>query len=128
VLEIGGEEDLSWSNGLIWKAVSGKELPVYDYPFRVDVRDVAKAHSEALQSKETRGKRFILASSAVTYSDIADIARKNFPELSPSEEKQKVEHYAIDTSNTKILNFKEWIPTEKTVVDIVQQAINDSKE
>jgi hypothetical protein len=33
VLGIRGEEDLSWSNRLIWKAVSGKVLPVYDYPF-----------------------------------------------------------------------------------------------
>lgn len=33
ILDIAGEEDLSWSNGLIWEAVSGKELPIYDYPF-----------------------------------------------------------------------------------------------
>jgi hypothetical protein len=34
------------------------------------VRDAAKADIEALQSKEANGKRFILAPSAVTYSDV----------------------------------------------------------
>lgn len=70
ILPVKREEDLSFSNGLIWKSVSGGDLPLMDYPYWVDVRDVAKAHVEALQRKEASGQRFILAVTGTTYSEV----------------------------------------------------------
>lgn len=72
VLPLKGPEELTYSNGIVWGVVSGKPLPTMDWPFWVDVRDVAKAHIEALQNPEASGKRFILTGTkGVTYSDVS---------------------------------------------------------
>ena len=42
-----------------------------DYPSWVDVRDVAKAHVQDLVIKEAEGKRFILTSTSLWYSDVS---------------------------------------------------------
>jgi nucleoside-diphosphate-sugar epimerase len=71
VLPIKGPENLTYSNGIVWGVVSGSPLPTMDWPFWVDVRDVAKAHIEALQTHKAAGKRFILTGTdGVTYSDV----------------------------------------------------------
>jgi nucleoside-diphosphate-sugar epimerase len=73
VLPTKGEDHLTYSNGILWGVVSGKPLPMMDWPFWVDVRDVAKAHIEALQTREASGKRFILTGTkGVTYSDVSN--------------------------------------------------------
>lgn len=57
--------ELNETNATLWKAVEsaleGKPLPVARVPFWVDVRDVAKAHIEALLRPEAGGKRFLVA-------------------------------------------------------------------
>ncbi|OCL12089.1 NAD(P)-binding protein [Glonium stellatum] len=122
-----GPDSLSWSDGLIWSVAAGKPLPQADYPSWVDVRDVARAHVQALITKEAKGKRFLLASTNLWYSDIADIVRNNFPELNPSTEKQGAKHWYVDTSDCKILGIHDWIPIEKTIVDTVQQVLDSQK-
>jgi hypothetical protein len=42
-----------------------------NHTYWVDVRDVAKAHIEALQREEAVGKRFILAPWGTTYSNVS---------------------------------------------------------
>ncbi|KAJ5330360.1 hypothetical protein N7476_000143 [Penicillium atrosanguineum] len=83
-----GTQSGSLSVQVIWKAVTEQSLPPVDYPYWVDVRDVAKVHIQALLHPEADGKRFILATGGVTYSDIAEVARKHFPQLQPSMEQQ----------------------------------------
>jgi len=86
-------------------------------------------HILALQCREASGQRFILTSSkeGITYSDLATIGRRHFPEMKQSDEKQEVDHYSIDTSNLRILGFGEFINTEEMVVDIVQQVLKAKK-
>ncbi len=69
-MPIKGPQDLSLSNRLIWDAVSGKQLLRPDYPYWVDVRDVGRAHVEALQRNEARAKKFIVTKGSVVYSDV----------------------------------------------------------
>ena len=57
VLKIGGEEGLSFSNGLLWKTATRGEIPELDYPNWVDVRDVARVHVLVLQCDEAKGQR-----------------------------------------------------------------------
>ncbi|RDW87308.1 hypothetical protein BP5796_03002 [Coleophoma crateriformis] len=118
---IQSPEDLNYSNGLIWKAVSGKWTGDWVYPYWVDVRDVAKAHLEALQREEASGKRFILATKNVKLSEIAEIARKNFPTLRPSDGYHSPETYSIDTSDSALLGMDRAIPFEQSMVDMISQ-------
>lgn len=95
----------------------------------IDVRDVAKAHKIALENPETDGKRLLLVSGQFTMQTIADIVRKNFPELKtwkgyPGGDKYKLRKLAkYDFSRTqKLLNI-EYYPIEQTVVDTVAQIL-----
>ncbi|CAK7264261.1 methylglyoxal reductase (NADPH-dependent) gre2 [Sporothrix epigloea] len=91
----------------------------------VDVRDVAKAHILAgLEKPETGGHRLFTTAGFYTNNQIAQILEKNFPEyaaqlegLQPYEELR--EHFAIDNSETQKLLGIDWIPLEKSVVDVV---------
>ena len=103
-----GPDSLSFSQQLFWKTATEASLPKLDWPGRVDVRDVAKAHVNALITPEAAGKRLILCSACATYSEvsslrpvclnlhsnnfsqIADLVRTKFPSLTPSTEVQKV--------------------------------------
>ncbi|KAF2813493.1 aldehyde reductase II [Mytilinidion resinicola] len=120
-----GTAGLSWSTGLVWGVAEGGALPGVDYPDWVDVRDVAGAHVRALErAEEGRGRRVVLRGGGMVYSDIADIVRKNFPQLRPSDEKQVDKYHDVDTSEAaEVLGIKEWIPMEKMVVDSVSQLL-----
>jgi nucleoside-diphosphate-sugar epimerase len=120
-----GVGSLSLSQDLLWKtATATSKLPKPDYPVWVDVRDVAKAHVNSLVTPEAAGKRWILASTTVTYSEIADIIRRTFPSLSPSTEVQKLDYYTIDTSPAlSVLGLGSYIDFETTIIDTIQQVM-----
>lgn len=124
-----GPRSLSFSNKLIWDAVSGKELAEPDFPFWIDVRDVAVAHVAVLRKAETvRGGRILLASGAALHSDIAEVARREFGgELKPSEERQSVGHYGIDSSGSDLCGIGEFIGVKKMVKDTVGQVLEAKK-
>lgn len=91
----------------------------------VDVRDVAKAHVLAgLEKPEVGGHRLLCTAGFYTNNKIYEILQKNFPEyseqlsgLKPSEELK--EHFQIDNSETQKLLGIDWIPLEKSVVDLI---------
>ncbi|PVH83970.1 NAD(P)-binding protein [Cadophora sp. DSE1049] len=70
ILDLESEDDLSFSNKLIWKIVTSgdQNLIPLDYPNWVDVRDVADVHIRVLE-KEVGEERFILTNrrEGVTY-------------------------------------------------------------
>jgi len=120
-----GPDSLSFSQQLFWKTATEASLPKLDWPGRVDVRDVAKAHVNALIIPEAAGKRLILCSACATYSEIADIVRTKFPTLTPSTEVQKFDYYTIDASPAiSVLGLGSYITLEKTVVDTIQQGLS----
>jgi nucleoside-diphosphate-sugar epimerase len=66
-----GSLGLSFSAGLLWKiAVGDGRLPNDNFPFWVDVRDVAKAHLNALIEPSAFGSRWILAPSSFMYKQV----------------------------------------------------------
>ncbi|KAF5972658.1 dihydroflavonol-4-reductase [Fusarium coicis] len=71
---------LNESNKLLCKIACGENpLPVARVPFWIDVRDLAKAHVEALLRPEAGGKRYIPASpERFTYSKAASIIGSHF--------------------------------------------------
>ncbi|RFU24818.1 hypothetical protein B7463_g11523, partial [Scytalidium lignicola] len=123
LLPISMLDGMSYSNKLVWEVALAEKLPNLNYPHWVDVRDVAKAHIQVLQHPVIRSQRYILAPTRLTYSEMADIVRKKFPSLKPSEEKQTVEYYDIDISNCEDIGMDSWIPIEKSVEDLVSQIL-----
>lgn len=72
--------DINESNAGVWAIASGKDIPTARVPCWVDVRDVAKAHVEALVRPEASQKRFLVsAPEKFAYQRIADIIRQEFP-------------------------------------------------
>lgn len=96
----------------------------------VDVRDVAAAHIKAgLEIPEAGGKRLFTVSGWFSNSEIAVVARKNFPEDAdklPTEETKggelppAQERFGFDNSKTSQLLGINWIGLEKSVVDAVK--------
>ncbi|KAF1994353.1 NAD dependent epimerase/dehydratase [Amniculicola lignicola CBS 123094] len=71
--------NLNESNANLWKVASGAELPVSRVPLWVNVRDLAKAHVEALLRKEAGGKRYTIASpEKFSYKLAGDIVTEEF--------------------------------------------------
>ncbi|KAI5475640.1 aldehyde reductase II [Pseudohyphozyma bogoriensis] len=117
---------LSWSQQLLINTAKDYTLPALDYPNWVDVRDVAKAHVNALDRGASG--RWIVSANKATFETIADVVRANFPQLSPSSEKQLPldGYYNIDSKpalEASGLGLGEYISLEKTVVDTVKQAL-----
>jgi nucleoside-diphosphate-sugar epimerase len=109
---------------LIWRiATSSPEdkLPELDFPYWVDVRDVANAHMEALLRPGADGNRFILAPIKTTYADMARILRTKLG-FETSLEEQRVEIFDVrDEGCNEVLGMKEWKGLEKMVLDTVGQ-------
>ena len=119
-----GSGSLSFSNALIWKTATSREgdsLATLDFPYWVDVRDVARAHVAALSMPEAGGKRFILAPIKTRYAEMANVVRDELG-WETSREKQEEGIFDIrDDGCEKVLGMKEWIGLEKMVVDTVVQ-------
>ncbi|KAI1811526.1 NAD dependent epimerase/dehydratase [Poronia punctata] len=126
--------DINTSNGHVAALITGKwkdEIPANGVYFWVDVRDVAKAHVEAMERPEAGGNRFFTTAGYFTNKEIAQIARNNFPQLAdklPAETVQggdypggSVENiYKYDNSKATNLLGINWIPLENSIVDTIK--------
>ncbi|KAL6950837.1 hypothetical protein ACO0QE_000119 [Hanseniaspora vineae] len=102
----------------------------------VDVRDVAKAHLEAITNDKLNGHRLLLGEAEFTSQDIADIINTNFPELQGkiikdvhiSGESGPDFSFKMDNHVTKeLLGFK-LIDLSTSVTDTVEQLLRVSKK
>ena len=124
---VDGVEKLNESNKMLWSVASGAPLPVARVPFWVDVRDLAKAHVEALFRSDAGNKRFVVASAEhFSYALAADIIKESFPGRKEgiSAEVQTVDDsLGLDgVTATKSLGIK-YRPFRQTVVDLISQAV-----
>lgn len=126
-------EQLNESNAMLWKIASGQNpLPVARVPFWIDVRDLAKAHVEALLRPEVGNKRYVPAApERFSYQLAADIMLKEFPWAEGKV--TKATDQAIDQSHgldgetvTKELGVQ-YRSFRETVVDLVSQAVELKK-
>ncbi|KAE9401224.1 hypothetical protein BT96DRAFT_612978 [Gymnopus androsaceus JB14] len=90
----------------------------------IDVRDVARAHVAALSAPLITGrdKRFIISASTYKWKDVADLIRRERPELAhrlPKEDAvpPKQSDAPLDTRfAAEVLGMEEYIPWEETVL------------
>ncbi|KAL0941108.1 NAD-dependent epimerase dehydratase [Colletotrichum truncatum] len=110
-----------------WKTEIGATGAAYLW---IDVRDLALAHILAVERQEAGGKRLFTTAGWFSNSEIADVTRKNFPDLKeklPAEgtkggelpPKDKVYRYD-DSETAKILGIK-WRSLEESIVDLVKE-------
>lgn len=124
---------LNESNANLWSIASGaKPLPAARVPFWIDVRDLAKAHVEALLRPEAGGKRYVPACpERFSYGKAAKIMADEFECLqnTVSVEEQKIDdsHGLDGKAAAKELGF-EYHPFKQTVVDLISQALKMAKE
>ena len=125
--------DINTSNGNMVALIVGKwkgEIPATGVHLWVDVRDVAKAHVEAMERPEAGGNRYFVTAGLFSNKEIVPIVRANFPQLAdklpedgtpggdyPGGSKDNV--YKYDNSKaTKELGI-EWASLEKSVTDTI---------
>lgn len=125
-----GPASINQSNKIVWDIVSsgeGQEVPPTKGPVWVDVRDVAKAHVVALGTPELGGSRLLLAEGVYCNQEIADEARKLFPEHKsriPRGEPGKREadtHFKVDASDEAKRLGITWRNLRDTLQDLVPQ-------
>ncbi|KAJ3881955.1 hypothetical protein F5051DRAFT_500783 [Lentinula edodes] len=98
--------------------------PTFPHGHLVDVRDIARAHVAALCVPPIPGrrKRFIISNTTFKWKDVADLIRRERPELAHRLPREDIEpprqsDAPLDTSfAAKILGLKEYIPWEETVL------------
>ncbi|ROT43479.1 ketoreductase [Sodiomyces alkalinus F11] len=110
-----------------WKS----SVPETGPPFLwIDVRDVALAHLRALERPEAGGGHRLFATAGrFCNAEIAKAARENFPELKdrlPGPEVTGGEYppadklFNYDSSETNAILGIDWIPLEKSIVDLIK--------
>ncbi len=118
---------LNESNAMLWKVAGGvSPLPVARVPFWVDVRDVAKAHVEALVRPEAGGKRFLPAApERFSYGIAARIVEEGFDWAKGRvvvKEQVVDESHGVDGEATARALGLEYRSFKETVMELVAQA------
>jgi nucleoside-diphosphate-sugar epimerase len=120
---------LNTSNQRVRNMIQGKakdELPASTPYIWTDVRDLAKAHVNAIEIPEAAGKRFFITEGYFSTKEIANIIRDNFPDLKdmlpskdlPDDTPKDV--YEIDNSRGKDVLKLTYRPLKECVVDLVK--------
>lgn len=127
-------QDLNESNAMLWKVASGakgEEFPAARVPFWIDVRDLAKAHVEALFRPEVGNRRYVPASPEhFSYSLVAKIILDKFhwAKGKVSEEDQVAdESHGLDGEAVTRELGVEYRSFNDTVVDLISQAVEMEK-
>lgn len=126
---VDGAEKLNESNAMLWRISQGQTpLPVSRVPFWIDVRDLAKAHVEALFRVDVSMKRFTPSSpERFNYGIAAKIIADEFPSLKDkvAQENQVLdEGYGLDGETAaEELGFQ-YHSFRDTVRDLIKQALS----
>ncbi|KAJ5094433.1 ketoreductase [Penicillium angulare] len=104
-----------------WK----EKLPPTGTWLWVDVQDIALAHLRAMEVSEAGGKRFFITADHFEMKEVAEIAKKNFPEYANQLPAQLLSDkpdslYGFDNSRSKEILQLEYLPLETSVVDTIK--------
>lgn len=104
-----------------WK----EKLPPTGTWLWVDVRDIALAHVKAIEVPEAGGKRFLITADHFAMKDVAEVAKKNFPEYADKLPTELISDmpspvYGFDNSRSKEVLQLEYRPLEACVVDTLK--------
>lgn len=119
----------------------GYPTPAVNYTV-VDVRDTAIGHIKAMQASDIDGQRIALAGANIDFKEVFGILKKEFPALPINDKELTIEEiksngnpiaqrllmlagkkFRVDNTKSKNLLKMEYIPIEKTIVDMGHQLI-----
>lgn len=134
------KNDFGTSANLVKKMLDGSMPAMPKIGFgTVDVRSVADAHIKALENPNANGNRYLCANGYLTFKDIADILRNDYPNKKiPSKELPDflVKLFSLFDKETKPilndLNSKRLLDTSKILKDLdwkpisLQQSVKDT--
>jgi len=125
-------DTINTSNERVRNMIQGRTkesgLPPTGVFIWVDVRDVALAHVRALEVPDAGGKRFLVTAGHYSNAAIAEIIKKDFPDLAdklPAEIKSDApaEVYGIDNSRSKELLRLKYRGLEESIDDTVKSLL-----
>lgn len=91
-----------------------------DFPFWIDVRDVALAHIQALLRPEAANRRWILACQKARMWQIAESMQRQFPGRGMEVVEEKDESFDVDCAESLIgLGMERWTGLDEMVRDTV---------
>ncbi|KAK5081954.1 methylglyoxal reductase (NADPH-dependent) gre2 [Lithohypha guttulata] len=119
---------LNTSNENVRDMIQGKfkdGLPPTRVALWVDVRDIALAHVRAMERPDAGGKRFFVTAGFFTNSEVADIIKKNFPDLVSKlpdnyDAQSKEFPYKIDNSRSNEVLGLQYRSLEESITDLVK--------
>jgi nucleoside-diphosphate-sugar epimerase len=120
-------EEIGGTNSLLWKALTSEEPSLW--PSYVNVRDVAAAHINALDSRITDGSSYILAAKQTTWKEVAQLLKKNYAdiELFKLTDKAPENPLPIDGSKAEKELGIDYVSLETTIKDVVDQNVGLTK-
>ncbi|KAK9249216.1 hypothetical protein V1506DRAFT_527370 [Lipomyces tetrasporus] len=122
-------ETVNTSNASVWALVNGSQatIPATPVPAWVDVRNVAEAHVNALETPAAENQRYFIVAGKYSYKEVSDIVLKNFPELTGKVPTEGVisskKLYDVDNSKSKKELGIEYISLEQSIVDLTKQLV-----
>ncbi|KAK7185959.1 hypothetical protein DPSP01_009891 [Paraphaeosphaeria sporulosa] len=124
VLPLPSIAKASTSTGFLYGLATGADIPPQEWPTWIDVRDVAKAHINALQKPNLNKTRILIGGHRIGYDQIAEIASK-IPGATPSQTRNNFDMdklFYIDNSSAELVDIKEsdLIPVEQTVIETIK--------
>jgi len=131
-------KDLNESNSRFWKycCQSSKDAPMPYMPVHTytDVRDLARAHVQAITVPEAGNERFIVCARQFSFQEICDILRDNFSDLDDRTPIGKpgtssLPHGAYDCDNSKVRKILgvEFRSLKDTVTELAKQLLDIEK-
>lgn len=122
---------LNTSNERFRNLITGQykeEIPPTGTVLWIDVRDLALAHVKAMELEEAQGKRFFVTAGHYSNKEVAEIIRKNFPELEgelPGKDVTGGDYpeggvYSFDNTRTQEVLGIKFTGLEQCVVDTVK--------
>lgn len=96
-----------------------------DFPFWIDVRDVARAHILALLRPEAANKRWILACQKARMWQMAESMQRQFPERGMEVVEERDESFHVDCAGSLVgLEMERWIGLDEMVRDTVSPVVD----
>ncbi|RLV92535.1 putative NADPH-dependent methylglyoxal reductase GRP2 [Spathaspora sp. JA1] len=128
-------ENLNASNELFTKLLSLGPNEKFDNEMGgfIDVRDIAKAHVFAIDSKEAVGRRLLVSNGQYSAQMILDIINKHYPQLQLPKGNEGMGQYDsmklahVDNSSTRKLVNWNFNSLENIVVDTIDQLLANRK-
>jgi nucleoside-diphosphate-sugar epimerase len=115
-------EQVDLVNNMLWSTIQNgnPETP----SLWVDVKDVAAAHVRAIDCNAPSGTEFIHSGPSVSWEEIAEFAKQEYPQLSKLEANFEGPVTGAETVNVKKYLGMDWRPWKPTMREVIEQQLS----